>query len=337
MPAVIRSVDILTSVSATFTPTGYRDGFVASDQPLFLQRPDPNLTRVEFLSQSVHDLVVNGECFWLLSGVEGNAEWATVLPWAEVEVEPDESGLRASYAWRDQKLVLGETIAHIALGRRAGEMRGISPLKQALPTLENIYSAEAFASMWFSSGGVPSTILTTGQTLTADEASLLQAQWVAARSSAGAGSPAVLSQGMTADFPSTNPEQSQMLQSRDQGVATVARLLGIPGALLMANTAGSTIYYSNVESAISSLVKATVLPMYLTPIEQALSDLVSDEYAVRFGMNELERTEASTRFAIYKIAIDAGILSADDVRIAEGIGSPVTTTNFQPIPDREEV
>ena len=142
---------------------------------------------------------------------------------------------------------------------------------------------------------------------------------------------------MTADFPSTNPEQSQMLQSRDQGVATVARLLGIPGALLMANTAGSTIYYSNVESAISSLVKATVLPMYLTPIEQALSDLVSDEYAVRFGMNELERTEASTRFAIYKIAIDAGILSADDVRIAEGIGSPVTTTNFQPIPDREEV
>ena len=82
--------------------------------------------------------------------------------------------------------------------------------------------------------------------------------------------PAVLSGGIDLDVPDIDPQKSQMQEARDYGNTVVSRLLGIPAPLLHVSTSGATITYVGAAGAIEELVKATLAPTYMPPLEFAL-------------------------------------------------------------------
>ena len=67
-----------------------------------------------------------------------------------------------------------------------------------------------------------------------------------------------------------------------------------------------------------TLVRVTVQPVYLAPIEEGLSDLLPGTQAVRFNTSELERLGTAARWNAYATGLAAGFVTTDQVDRWEG-------------------
>lgn len=334
LPAVQRGVNIITSIGASFTPVVYRNNVPMPDQPRITKRPNPYLTRYDFVSQTLYGLVVDGSIIWIVTARD-RFDWPTAVMAVPKDkiVLPDNYNTYTPTIEYNGKYYKPDDYRVVAINRRAGEFWGRSPLREGLDYLAPVIAAEDYATGFFASGGLPEIVLKAQAALTADEAAALKAQFLASRT--GTPEPVVMSGGVEPSFPAIDPQRSQMQEARAYGATVVARLLGIPAPLLHVETSGATVTYANAQAAVSELTKATIAPMYLNPIEQTWSDLVPSTQSVRFDLAELERADISSRMSMYSTAIAAGVMTADEARALEG-WSPTkqdTGKQFDPSPD----
>lgn len=336
LPAVERGVELLASAVAQLVPVTYAAG-VPVAPPAIVERPDPWTTRYGFLEQTVRSMVETGDAFWYLFDPDPDAtsgrrpRHATVLKSSDVEVRWDSSQLRRLYRWRGKEMIPGRDIAHIPLAPRAGELRGLSPLVECAGALAIISTAELYASGWFAGAGVPSGVLTAPGELSDTEADAMKAAWLDAHAGP-VPTPAVLSGGITWAAEAVDPERSQMTATREHGVATVARLLGIPAPLLLVATGGTSITYANVGQLYAELHRSTVIPLYLSPIEAAWSDLTARTTTVRFDLDELSRLDVEARWATYSVASSLGVIAPADIAMREGIVAGQVPDALAPTP-----
>ena len=335
LPAVERGVELLASTVAMMSVNVYSRGNPVEVPPRIVDRPDPWRTRYTFLNQTVRSMVETGDCFWYLVDPDpdtGRMRHAIVVPPHEVTINWDEAGILPVYTWRNRVMKPGVDWLHIPLSPRVGELRGTSPIKQAASALWAIEAAELYAAGHFIGAGVPSGVLRSEGELDKGEAEDLKNQWMLSHAGP-VRTPAVLSGGISYDVTAADPERSQLAEVRDQGVATVARLLGIPAPLLLVNMAGSSITYANVAQLYGELVRSTVQPLYLTPIETAWSDLLNRNETVRFDLGDMFRIDIAGRVDVYEKLVALGVVDADWVRRNEGIRPPDSTpTLYSPTP-----
>jgi HK97 family phage portal protein len=340
MPPVIRAKMLLTTIAAQLPATLYRDGAPAEVQPRIVTNPYRGLGRhrIDMVSETIDGLIDHGEAFWRLvdPDAEGRPQGIVVLPWDTVEVDwyPRAVGITPRYRFRGKELLLDTDLKHIAIGRKAGELRGRGPLTEGLPYLAAIDAAERYAAGWYGSGGIPSVVLRSKADVNEQQSLDIKAKWMAAHAD-GIATPAVLGGGIEDSYPDTDPARSQLQEARSFGATVVARLLGIPGPLLLIETSGSTITYQNATAALGELVKGTLAPTYLSPIEAAWSDLVGSRATVRFDLGELQRADLAARVGIYKELIPLGVVDPAEVRTWEGwgpVGSPTPQSALRPSP-----
>lgn len=329
LPAVSRAIDLLCSQAAALSVAAYRDGVRLLDQPRSVSRPTPwpEVRRRDFLYETVHSLLAGeprgGNAYWMTLARDDHGYPASLLvadP-AEIDVRWDELRLRRRYRWRGQD-VDARDVTHIRIGARAGDLFGHSPIYDSLSRLAIIGLAEQYAAGFFASGGLPEVVIRSGAQLDENESIELRNQYIGD----GERFPVrVVSGDLDLDFPAADPERSQMAQTRASAATEVARLLGIPASLLMVETSGATITYTNPAGALTQLHRETLLPTYLDPIEQAWSDLVPGTQAVRFELNELLSADVVTRSQVQLAYVAAGVLTAEEVRSLEGwpTGRPI--------------
>lgn len=342
MPPVARATDLITSVGSTMAPLEYLEGTANPVQPRFVRRPDPFRTRAQFIEQTLWEMIDHGEAWWILGkqDSDGYPSFAQVVPGEEIEATWDDRRFRPLVTWRGRDLVMGQDVIQVAINQRAGQLHGRSVLRESLPYLATVQAAEEFARVSYGAGGVPLTVLKAASKLTKDEADKLKASWAASRAQAAmTGEPAVLSMGVDAEFPTFDPGRMELTKARQYGATLVARLMGIPSALLLVELSGASVQYTNVEAALAGFVRTTLLPRWMAPIEAALSDLVPRTKSVRFDEGELLRADVSTRYKIYTQAIDAGMLDVTEARQAEGwpaqAPAPELGQAFDPTPRLE--
>lgn len=322
IPAVARSIDLLASQTAALSVAAYRAGVRLEVQPRVVSRPTPwaEQRRRDFLYETVHSLIAGGEdggdAYWLT--LERNdrdyPSALLVVDPADMDVRWDELRLRRLYRWRGQDIDRRD-VTHIRIGERAGDPHGHSPIADCLPRLAIIGAAEAYAAGFFASGGLPEVVIKSGTQLDENEATVLRNQYIGT----GERFPVrVVSGDLDLAFPAADPERSQMAQTRAYAATEVARLLGIPASLLMVETSGATITYTNPQGALDQLYRETLVPTYLNPIEAAWSDLVPGTQAVRFELNELLAADVVTRSQVQLAYVGAGILDPLEVRAMEG-------------------
>ena len=334
LPAVSRARSLIVSLVAELELIAWRDGFPLPDQPRIVTRPSPGATRDAFLGMLAGELFDRSNAFvWLPAtgrNAAGFADTAVVLPFDRVAVSWDESGLFRRYrdTVRGVDLVPGRDLVHVELaGRDPGQLLVPSKFDTNADALDRILGAELYASDWFTNGAVPSVALKFAGELNGKSAQAAKDQWIANHRDH---SPGVLGAGWDLQELSGNPESSQLLETRRAGVLEVARIWGIvPEWLLAAELNGSTLLYQNIADALDTLVRVTVQPEYLSPIEATLSDLVPSTQSVRFELGELNRLAEAQRITTEAAAIDAGIYTLPEVR--RGHGLPVESTPRVPI------
>jgi HK97 family phage portal protein len=321
VPAVFRAVTLLANLTGALTPVAYRNGaqLALADTPKVITRPDPFRTPRDFYRDTAWNLATRGEAVWYVAARDGAGDPLVLInvPLAELTIEwaNRNLGIR-SYAWAGVELDPSD-VRHITFVCEPGSPRGVGPLQLCGAALSVAAEAAEWAANYFAGGGVPPIVLVPKVPTTPDQAALLQSQWI---ERAVPGMPRVAAQVEVHPL-SVSAESAQLNESRLASRGEVAVMFGMPGHLLEYSAGGSSLTYQNLGAVGDELVRFTLAPNYLEPIEQTLSDLVSRTTAVRFDVQGLMRADHMTRANIYRSALGPATpwLTAAEVRTAEGI------------------
>lgn len=344
IPAAYRAATLLTDLSGELQWDAWLGGKytdqatrsaprLTPEKPALLLDPSPFMDADEVKRMVVSSLFFRGNAFLYLQNLEpatGRPRFATPVNPDEVRVRWSDNKVSRRYFWRDQPMTIGLDFLHIPLIRLPGEALGLGPLSAAAAVLAGIIATDDYARALFSDSSIPSGVLEHPGKLDQPEAEALRASFEAAHN--GGRGTAVLSGGIKYTPLSLTPEQAQFLQTRSWGVQEIARLTGIPQHFLNAGTppgSSSSLTYTNVQAVFRELTTVTLYPTYLRRIERAFSGLLPRGQSVQFDLSDLLKADDGTRYTALKTALDAGILTVDEVRAREDLpplGAPETTS-----------
>ena len=303
-----------------------RDGqkLLMRPKPDWVNRPDVSFVdRTPFISSIISSLMLDGNAFIrIFRDEEGLPINLTVLNPTKVKVKRNGVG-RVMFEYdEDRKKYTSDDILHIVESvMRPGQIRGVSRVEEMKDALGLGLALDAYAQRFFGQGTSGNYALVTPQSLTEEQAKAL-AKSVDARHGGWrrAHKTLVLHSGLDIKDIGVDPEQTQLLDSRRMFIEDLCRIWNIPSHMM--NLPGTNTY-SSVEATQIEFVTHTLRP-YVAIIENTLSTLLQvypngQGAFVEFNMNSLLRGDVQSRFTAYSQGIQAGILTANDARVAEGL------------------
>lgn len=332
IPAVWRALTLLSTVTSTFHLREFVNQTEVNAAPVVL-RPNRKWRPEAFFKRSVWDMGSRGETIYIVRERDFQDFPSSLTPVIPESMRSDWDGEEhrnwqsngpdgriISFAQRD--------VIHIPLIQDPETGRGMGPLQMCGVAFNVAQQADMWASRFFL-GSVPSLYLDSASPINSTDAQTIKEQWLHDPPNV----PKV-GYGYTPTSISTNMEESQALEARMMSRGDVAVAFGIPGKLLEYTESGSSLTYQNVGDLATELVRLTLGPSYLEPIEQTFSDLRPRGHETRFDTDDFQRADPKTRYEIHKTAIETGIYTAeyaaDKEQIIDG-----GTSEVQPIPLRE--
>ena len=277
----------------------------------------------DFRFGTAWNLAARGTAIWYAGQVDVDRNPLSILnlPTQECALEWDELHVDRIVTWRGRKLDTARTRI-LRLEPVPGELWGQGPLQRVGAAVSAAAEADDWAARYFLESGVTATHLHSAAKLTDAEADAIRDRWVDSVSSVRVTSGGVLSSAALG----ASPKDSQLIDARLHGRGDAAVMWGIPGKLLEYAQSGTSLTYQNVGDLMTELVRETLAPLYLTPIEDALTDFMVRRRTCRFDVGELQRADPKTRWDIHAIASTIGAYTGDDAAVMEGIkpGSPST-------------
>jgi HK97 family phage portal protein len=148
------------------------------------------------------------------------------------------------------------------------------------------------------------------------DAASLVSDWSRARESSGVG---YTNKSLEIKTHGWNSRDLQLVEARAYSAAEIARLMGIPGALLDAAQAGTSLTYANLQDIRRDFADLS-LSQYTTAIEQRLGmgDVTPPGISPVFDLDAtVLRASMRERFDTYAVGIQNGILTVDEARAME--------------------
>ncbi len=208
--------------------------------------------------------------------------------------------------------------------------RGASPLRHAARNSMGLsLAADEYSARFFSNGARPDYVITTPGKMDPAQQTLFRESWMARYSGLGnAHIPAILTGGGEVKALSLNPEDAQLIETRNFQAADIARFYGVPPHMI-GLTDKATSWGSGIEQQGIGFVKYT-LSRHLVKIEQEINrKLLRDGiHFSEFTTAGLERGDYKARNEGYRIALgragEPGWMTPNEVRRLE---------NLPPLPD----
>ena len=278
--------------------------------PLF-KKPARRETPFEWKYRAVNALALRGNAF----GLPLELPYPSQLLWlpnnlVNDQMYPDEA---PEYWYRARHLLAGELV-HVAMHVEPGSVRGLSPLEAFRKTYEAGLAAEAYGAAWFDTGGQPTGVLQTDQSIDDVEAKTLKNRWSESRRDGGI---AVLGNGAKYQAVQVTAEESQFLETQRFSVEQVARIYGVPPEMIGGTASSSSVTYANREQRAIDFVTLCLRP-YLVALEDHLSRLVPGQQFVMFNTEKLLAGDLKTRVEARAIAIASHQMTPDEARAEEG-------------------
>jgi phage portal protein, HK97 family len=183
------------------------------------------------------------------------------------------------------------------------------------PELALAATVRTYAAGVFNSGVPAGYLKSSAPTMTPDDAMKLKATWLAQHGGAKR-SIAILN--ATTEFHpiSISPVDAQLTSSREWSLRDIALAFGLPAYML--GIAGDNSTYANVESRMIELNQFTLLP-WIRRIESVLDSEFPAGTSLKIRTQGLLRADTKSRNESYKLALDAGWLTVDEVRALEDL------------------
>ena len=297
----------------------------AVDIPLYrvlARRPNSWQTRYEWVEQMCLHLAFYGAAYNLkVPGVRGSV----------TELHPLHAGFmerRAShedpYIYREpgtgrQITYRPDQIMHVRWLSTDG-INGEVPVELGKDAINLARSLEKYAATFYANNAQPGIILHTDQALPRETREQLREQWNQRHAGPGrAGQTAILSNGLKADTISATNQESQLAELWLQALLAVCRIWRMPPHMVQELGRAT---WGNLASEMVSFEKFTIQP-WLRRIEGSIErDIIGDQedlYA-EFLVEGLLRSDITTRYQAYEVALRNGWMTVEEVRRRENLG-----------------
>ena len=300
---------------------------VYGSTPAWINKPNPEQTRLEFFEQLITSMDLRGDGFVLLIRDEvGEVIETYVLHPDKVKIirRPGEP---VFYEYRNHgsdvpTLLTADEILHIPAFLLPGAIRGMSPIEACRMVIGGALAADTYAASYFNNSANPGGVIETPADMTDEQTDDLVRNWNAAHAGPyQAGKVGVITGGGTFRPLSINASDAQLLEARKFGVEEIARIFNVPISLLGHPVAGA-MSFASVEAQNLSFVQHSLRPL-LERIEQAFSTILPEQDGfVRFNLDALLRGTTIERFDAYTKGLREGFMSLNDVRAMEDM-SPI--------------
>lgn len=337
VPAIHRAVSLISSTTGMLSMQAYRQGTLLRDTPAIVARPNPYQTPMEFFGATAYCLASRGEFVWWIASrdVDDKASALVVVPLAELHVEDNpRDRLRPDYTWGTVKSTRyspanpdGQFVHMKYVLSDPFALRGSGFLQACGAATSVAVESQEWAANFYADGGHSREIIKTLAEMAPEEAAALKKQWIDGPNNV----PRIIDSGIESVTESNvNTQGAQMLDARQHNNGDAARMSGIPGTLLEYQQPGSSLTYQNLEGEFGKFVKVCLQPLYLEPIEQAMSDLLPRSTSARFNVKGFLRADAKTRAEIYNLLIPLGVMTTELAMAEEGIIAG--DVEFAPVP-----
>lgn len=325
VPAIQRAVTLISNTTGSLAAQAYQNGAKMASTPRVVSRPDPFSTPHDFYRDAAYQMATEGETvFWIASRDQRNfASALIVVPLGELTIEENTANrLRPVYRWGSEVSTRYSPanpdgrFVHVTYLRQPGQLHGVGPLQLGAPAVSVLVESQEWAANYFAEGGSGGTLIKSAIQLDEAEAHALKAQWTDVPNNV----PKVIDTSIEeVTETDVNPQGAQMLAAREYGNGEASRLYGMPGSLLEYGAPGSSLTYQNLADVWVQFVRGCLLPNYLDPIEQALSDLLPRSMVVSFYVEGLQRADVKTRYDVYASGILSQVLTPEMAQEMEGI------------------
>lgn len=338
VPSILRCVTLIATTIGMLSMNAYRNGILLhpEQRPMVMVRPDPFRKPRTFFRDTAWNLATQGEAWWWVAKRDGDGNASALInadP-VEVTVEPNPNdAVRPLITWRNLTTITPtpanmrplrfEDFRHLTFVQPSHSLRGQGPLQLAGAAVSVSVASQDFAANFYADSGYGSTVIKAAGTLSPtkgddglSEADRLRAQYRARDQN----TPVIIDQGIESiEDHSPNATGVQMLDARMFQTGEAAKMFGLPGSLLDYFAPGSSLTYQNIEGEFTKWVRAGLEPYYLEEIQQEMSDLLTRSTVAIFNVDALFRADIKTRFEVYKLGIDSGVLTPELAQEKEGI------------------
>lgn len=340
VPAIHRAVALISSTTGMLSMQAFRNGEPMDDPPRLVVRPDPDEAPGTFYESTAASLAKHGEYVWYIASFDGDGNAAALVnvPLQELHVDANaENRRRPRYQWGKiestrwtpsnqtgrfvhRKYALNDPLA----------LRGEGPLQMAKAAVSIAVESQTWAANFFGDGGFGRDVVKYAGYLDPtlkdvfgnpdpdaglSEADRFRAQYMSRDNN----TPLIIDQAIDSiNHPTIDPETAQMMATRLHQRGDAALIFGIPGKFAEYVQSGTSLTYQNVEMAFNDLIKSCLQPLYLEPIEQSMSDLLTRSTVARFNIKGFLRADPKTRAEVYQILVPLGVMTLEQAQREEG-------------------
>jgi HK97 family phage portal protein len=313
LSAVWACVNLLSNTVSTLPLKAYRPGG-AEFNPVLLDSPAAGWTLPDWLEAIMRSLLLRGNLYGFVTARSG----PRMSP-SQVElVDPDLVSVNVSpsgevtYRFRGREVDPSD-LWHVRAFRYPGSPLGLSPIQYASEVVGLGLSTRRFGQAYFSDGATPTGVLKVGQPVSQEMLNLTRAYLD--RATHGRRQPLVVSGDASWTPLSISPEQSQFIDAMRFNVTEVARIFGVPAAMVDGQSEDSNTY-ANLEGRSLHFLQYSLNP-WLIRLENAISSLLPGGAFVKFTTAALLKSTTRERYDSYEVALRAGFLTLDEVRELE--------------------
>ena len=285
-------------------------------RPEWLDTPEIGVSRTEHFQQVLVSLLLNGNAFTRILRDDQGIAGLIVLNPQRVEVRLNRATRRPEFVYDNRDVIASEDMIHITELRLPGELRGRSRIDMVKETLGLSKALDTFAQLFFGQGSQVGGIIEYPGALTREQAKDLADSFeLQHKSVRRSHRPGVLFGGAKFTKTSVEPNEAQMLESRQFAVEEIARTFRCPPSMIGVTTPGA-MSYASVEQNGIQFVQHTLRP-YIVKIEDAYSTLLPGVAFLKFNVDALQRGDQESRYAAHASALVNGWSSINDIRRIE--------------------
>ena len=286
-------------------------------RPEWLDVPEVGVSRTEHFQQVLVSLLLNGNAFTHILRDDDGVAGLVVLNPRMVEIVRNRVTGRPEFVVDNGRYTVpSEDMIHITELRLPGELRGRSRIDLVKDTLGLARALDLFSQLFFGAGSQVGGLIEFPGNLTREQAKDLADSFEQQhRSVRKSHRPGVLFGGAKFTKTSVEPNEAQMLESRQFAVEEIARTFRCPPSMIGVTTPGA-MSYASVEQNGIQFVQHTLRP-YIVKIEDAYSRLLPGVAFLKFNVDALQRGDQSSRYAAHASALVNGWSSINDIRRIE--------------------
>jgi HK97 family phage portal protein len=334
--AVGAAVGAISSALASLQPIAYRrDGAGRSELPAshwlprLLREPAPRMSWADWLEMQVAGCLLQGNAIAIIESDAGGrvtgmhpVAWGSVSMWRLASGRLRYDVTDTTGTWGRPGAVhrfLEDQVWHLADRRDAGELAARPRLVRAAGAVNNVMQLQHMTEAAWTNAARISGYVAAPQPVPKPQRDEAQ-QWLDSfRGARAAGGVPLLPNGWKWEQLSIDAESLQALESRRFSVVEIARVFGLPPPIIQ-DYSHST--FTNATQASLWFAQNTLSP-WARKIEAAMQIAVlgpQSDASVELDMATLMRGSHAERWAANKIAVEAGILTPDEIRQTEGWG-----------------